>query len=112
VNDCTVLYLALESGDTLSGAGEALRAALERRGRLVSPKIVLHSFNHLTGHAMAVAQAQDLYEKLPVFLESHGSAAAVLTEFGWIYEICLHDIGQRGSKGRIVTQGGTENEKG
>ncbi len=104
---CTVIYIALERGDTAERVGESIRTALAHRGRLQSPLIVLHSFNHLSDCPAAVSVARRIYEALPEILQGHGGTV-VATEFGWIYEIRLHDVGRQGSKVRIVARAPAE----
>ena len=99
--ESTVLYLAIEKEDTLQSLGYCLIEFIKERGRCSLP-VVLHSFNHLSDEPMPLNQAQRLYEHLPHVIQSEGIASVEWTTFGWIYEVLIHDVGGRGTKGRLI----------
>lgn len=97
----TVVYLALEEGDSAVQVARCLVAVLTRQERLRIP-LIIHSFNHLSERPLKIAAARELYGRLASALEDGGVSRVAMTSFGWIYEITLSDIGQAGAKGRIV----------
>ncbi|HBQ93882.1 MAG: hypothetical protein M1294_03395 [Firmicutes bacterium] len=99
--ESTVVYLALEEGDTLNQIGHCLGDFVRTRGRCALP-LILHSFNHLSNRPMALNDARKLYEALPERIYAEGIRAVEWTTFGWVYELLIQDIGEIGSKGRIV----------
>ncbi len=100
-SESTVFYLALEKDDTLHDISHCLAEFVGMRGRLSLP-LILHSFNHLSDHSMPLHQAKKMYEALPEILLGDGVATVEWTTFGWIYEVLMQDVGENGSKGRLV----------
>ncbi|SMC06493.1 editing domain of threonyl-tRNA synthetase [Sulfobacillus thermosulfidooxidans DSM 9293] len=101
VKYATVIYLALEQGDTDQSVSGCLLDFIRERRRNGLP-VVIHSFNHLSDCPMPLNPAKKLYERLPQQLVATGIEHILSTTFGWIYEISMTDVGERGSKGRIL----------